>query len=157
MDIEHLIDRLEELFNDSPALPFTNNVIVNEDRMLDLIDQMRVHIPEEVKQARQVLTQKDRILAQAQEKANRIIAAAREEAARLVDKEAIVAAARKQADSIRAQAEQEAQATREDADAYVLETLNYLEGELKRFIKQVQDGKFYLQQQKEAPSEPPRE
>ena len=49
MDILHLIDRLEELFNESRALPFTHTVMVDEDRMLDIIDQMRISIPEEIK------------------------------------------------------------------------------------------------------------
>ena len=65
-------NRLEELFNESRPIPLTHNVVVDEDRMLDLIDQMRVTIPEEVKRAQQILTQRDRILAQAQEEANRI-------------------------------------------------------------------------------------
>ena len=63
MDILHLVDRLEELFNESRPIPLTHNVIVDEDRMLDLIDQMRVAIPEEVKKAQQVLSQRDRIMA----------------------------------------------------------------------------------------------
>jgi hypothetical protein len=52
MDILQLIDRLEELFNAAKAVPFTHNVIVDEDRMLELIDQMRIAIPEEVKKGR---------------------------------------------------------------------------------------------------------
>ncbi len=46
MDILQLIDRLEELFNESKAIPLTRNVMVDEDRMLDIIDQMRIAIPE---------------------------------------------------------------------------------------------------------------
>ena len=60
MDILHLVDRLEELFNDSRPIPLTHNVIINEDRILDIIDQMRVTIPDEMKKAQQVLTQRDR-------------------------------------------------------------------------------------------------
>src|SRR5436189_1239570 len=55
MDILQLIDRLEELFNESKAIPLTRNVMVDEDRMLDIIDQMRIAIPEEVKKAQQLL------------------------------------------------------------------------------------------------------
>ena len=62
MDILQLIDRLEELFNESKNVPFTKNVMVDEDRMLDIIDQMRIAIPEEVKKAQQLLGQRDRIL-----------------------------------------------------------------------------------------------
>jgi hypothetical protein len=67
MDILHLVDRLEEILNQSRPFPFTHNVIVDEEKILDLIDQMRVAIPEEVKKSQQVLAQRDRILAQAQE------------------------------------------------------------------------------------------
>ena len=56
MDILQLIDRLEELFNDGKPIPFTHNVAVDEDRMLDIIDQMRIAIPEEVKKAQQLLS-----------------------------------------------------------------------------------------------------
>ena len=55
MDILQLIDRLEELFNESKNIPLTRNVMVDEDRMLDIIDQMRIAIPEEVKKAQQLL------------------------------------------------------------------------------------------------------
>ena len=58
MDILQLIDRLEELFNESKNVPFTKNVMVDEDRMLDIIDQMRIAIPEEVKKAQQLLGQR---------------------------------------------------------------------------------------------------
>ena len=73
MDILHLVDRLEELFNQSRSIPLTRQVVVDEDRMLDLVDQMRVSIPDEVKKAQLILSQKDRILAQAHEEANRTI------------------------------------------------------------------------------------
>ena len=80
MDILQLIDRLEELFNEARAVPFTHNVVVDEDRMLEVIDQMRIVIPDEVKKAQQVLSQRDRFLAQAQEEADRTIALARDKA-----------------------------------------------------------------------------
>jgi hypothetical protein len=100
MDILHLIDRLEELFNESRPIPFTHNVVVDEDRMLDLIDQMRVAIPEEVKKAQQLLAQRDRILAQAQEEANRTLSLAREKSDVLVERDAIVQAAQVRAEEI---------------------------------------------------------
>ncbi|MEN4100574.1 MAG: hypothetical protein ROW52_11675, partial [Anaerolineaceae bacterium] len=90
MDILHLVDRLEELFNESRSIPFTHSVIVDEDRMLDIIDQMRVSIPEEIKKAQQLLAQRDRMLAQAQEEANRTLALAREKGELMVERDAIV-------------------------------------------------------------------
>ncbi|MEJ2601450.1 MAG: hypothetical protein P8Z00_24205 [Anaerolineales bacterium] len=145
MDILHLVDRLEELLNQSRPFPFTHNVIVDEDRMLDLIDQMRVAIPEEVKKAQQLLAQRDRLLAQAQEEANRTIAIAREKSEQLVERDSIVQAARSQAEQIIAQTHVEGDRTRQEADEYVLESLTRLEMEMERLLTQVRNGIRTLQ------------
>jgi hypothetical protein len=140
MDILHLVDRLEELLNQSRPLWFTHNVIVDEDRMLDIIDQMRVAIPEEVKKAQQLLAQSDRIIAQAQEEANRTIAIAREKSDQLVERDAIVQAAQARANQILEDARIEKGKMRQDADNYVLETLTQLEMEMDRALNQVRNG-----------------
>lgn len=145
MDIQHLIDRLEELFNESRGIPLTHSVVIDEDRFLDIIDQMRVSIPDEVKKSQQVLVQRDRVLAQAQEEANRTIALARDKGEQLVSKDAIVEQARKQADEIIAQAQREAEATRREADEYVVESLTRLEVEMDRNLSQVRNGIKALQ------------
>ena len=145
MDILHLIDRLEELFNESRAIPFTHNVIVDEDRMLDLIDQMRVAIPDEVKKAQQVTAQRDRILAQAQEEANRTLALAREKGDQMVERDSIVQSAQARAEQAVAQIRADADRTRQDADKYVVDALTGLELELERILNQVRNGIRALQ------------
>lgn len=156
MDILHLVDRLEELLNQSRPLPLTHNVIVDEDRMLDLIDQMRVAIPEEVKKAQQLLAQRDRLLAQAQEEANRTLAIAREKSEQLVERDAIVQAAQGRADQIIAQARLEGERIRREADEYVIESLTRLEMELDRSLNQVRNGIRALrnENEKEQQTEP---
>jgi len=149
MDILHLVDRLEELLNQSRPLWFTHNVIVDEDRMLDLIDQMRVAIPEEVKKAQQLTAQRDRLLAQAQEEANRTIAIAREKGEQLVERDAIVQAAQSRSEQIVAQARIEAEKVRREADEYVLETLTRLEMEMERTLTQVRNGIRAVQSEKQ--------
>jgi hypothetical protein len=140
MDILHLVDRLEELFNESRLIPLTHNVIVDEDRMLEIIDQMRISIPEEVKKAQQVLAQRDRVLAQSQEEANRTIALAKKKGEELVSRDAIVEAAQARAEQIIDQARADAEAVRRDADDYIIETLGSLEAELTRLINQARNG-----------------
>jgi F0F1-type ATP synthase membrane subunit b/b' len=153
MDILHLIDRLEELLNESRPFPFTHNVLVDEDRMLDLIDQMRVAIPEEVKKAQQVLAQRDRMLAQAQEEANRTLAIAREKSEQLVERDAIVQAAQTRADQLIVQARGDIETIRHDADNYVMESLTRLEVELDRILTQVRNGIRTLQDEKQPPEQ----
>lgn len=140
MDILHLVDRLEELLNESRPVWFTHSVLVDEDRMLDLIDQMRVSIPDEIKKAQQILAQKDRILAQAQEEANRTIQLAREKGEQMVQNDAIVTQAQQEAQHIRLEAEATAEQTRREADEYVLQTLTNMEMEMDRLLTQVRNG-----------------
>ncbi len=140
MDILQLIDRLEELFNDAKAVPFTHNVIVDEDKMLELIDQMRIAIPEEVKKAQQVVAQRDRVMAQAQEEANRTLQIARDKADQLVQKDMIVQEAQRRAEQIVNQARGEAEATRVDADNYVIDTLMQLQDQIAKLSGQVSNG-----------------
>ena len=158
MDILHLIDRLEELFNDSKAVPLTHSVMVDEDKMLDIIDQMRISIPEEVKKAQQLLAQKDRVLAQAQEEANRTVEIARQKADDLVHRDMIVQEAQRRAEQIVAQARIDAEATRRDADDYVLAALNHLQDELDKLSNQVRNGIRTVEedQSRRAPVSPPQ-
>ena len=140
MDILQLIDRLEELFNEAKALPFTHNVVVDEDRMLELIDQMRIAVPEEVKKAQQVMAQRDRVMAQAQEEANRTLQLSRDKADQLVQKDMIMQEAQRRADQIVGQARAEAESTRVDADNYVVDTLMQLQDQISKLGGQVSNG-----------------
>jgi cell division septum initiation protein DivIVA len=140
MDILHLVDRLEELFNESRPIPLTHNVVVDEDRMLEIIDQMRISIPDEVKKAQQVLAQRDRVLAQAQEEANRTIALAKKNADDVVARDAIVEASQARAEQILAQARADAELIRREADDYIVESLGAIEAELLRLVNQTRNG-----------------
>ena len=147
MDILHLVDRLEELINQSRSIPFTHNVILDEDRMLDIIDQMRVAIPDEVKKSQQVLATKDRVLAQAKEEADRTVNLAKEKSDKLTDRDNIVQDAKKKATEIEAEAVKRAKRTRTEADEYVAETLTNLEIALERVLNQVRNGIFILKEE----------
>jgi cell division septum initiation protein DivIVA len=140
MDILHLVDRLEELFNESRPIPLTHSVVVDEDRMLEIIDQMRISIPDEVKKAAQIIAQRDRVLAQAQEEANRTIKLAKDKGEDIIARDAIVEAAQARAEQIIAQARAEAENIRMDGDDYIIDTLGSLEAELTRLLNQARNG-----------------
>lgn len=153
MDILHLVDRLEELFNESRPIWLTHSVIVDEDRMLDLIDQMRVAIPEEIKKAQQIITQRDRVLAQAKEEANRTISLAREKAEKRLEDNEIIQSAKVRAEEIIDQAHKEAGATQREADKYILDSLTTLEVTMDRLLGQVRNGINTLQREVYASSQ----
>ncbi len=155
MDILQLVDRLEELFNQSRPIWLTHSVIVDEDKFLDIIDQMRIAIPEEVKKAQQLYAQKDRVLAQAQEEANRTLELARQKAAELVEKEALVVDAQRRAAQIIDQSKAEADDIKLGADQYSHDTLASLVAELERVLNQARNGLMVLEQ-KRPPAKPAR-
>jgi hypothetical protein len=155
MDIQHLVDRLEQTLAESRRVPLTANLIVDEDRVFNIIDQMRVSIPEEVKRANRVEAEKDRILAQAQEEAERIRELAKQEAAELVKRDTIMVAAQQRAETILERARREAEAMRHDSDAYVLDVLSKLEEDLLRSLSVVRNGMRKLQAEHPAVAQPP--
>jgi len=146
MDILHLIDRLEELFNDGSALPFMKKVAMDEEKLLDLIDQLRLSIPDEIKKAQSVLNQKERILAQSQEEANRTVTLAQEQAAKLVEKDVIVQEARRVADELIRKANEETKLIKIEADQYAIDSLDHLEIELSKILAQVRNGIITLKE-----------
>jgi multidrug efflux pump subunit AcrA (membrane-fusion protein) len=140
MDIQHLVDRLEDLIDEGRHMPFSKFTMVDEERALEIIDQMRISIPEEIEKAAKVLAQRDRILAQANEEAARVIQAAREQGVQLLDREATVQAAQSRAANIVEQARLEAENITKEADQYVLQTLARLEQQLGRALNVVRNG-----------------
>lgn len=140
MDIQHLVDRLEQVLNDSSRVPLSAFLMVNEDRIYGIIDQMRVAVPEEIKRANRIEAEKERILAQANEEAERIRELAKQEAEELVDRDTITMSSQQRADNILERARRDADALRSDADVYVVEVLMKLEEDLLRSLSVVRNG-----------------
>ena len=155
MDILHLVDRLEELFNESRPIPLTHSVVVDEDRVLEIIDQMRISIPDEVKKSQQVLAQRDRVMAQAQEEANRTLTLAKRRGEESLSRDSVVEAAHERAEQILDQARADVESMRSEADEYAVETLAALEDELTRLLNQTRNGIAKMSAERERIMEPP--
>ena len=119
IDILYLVGRLENLITHSQRVPLVNQIMVKEADILDIIDQMRTSIPDEFNQARAIIHDKERILAQAQAEANKLVARAQEKAEEAVHREGLVRLADEKAEQIKV-----------EADAYVAETLRALRDHL---------------------------
>lgn len=145
MDILHLIDRLEALLNEGRHLPLTRGVVVDEQRVWDIVDQMRIAVPEEVKKAKRVNQERDRIVAQAHEEASRIIELAREEALGLVADHELARSAETRAATIVERARHDAEAIKVDADDYVMQVLSELDINLTKTLSVVRNGLAKLQ------------
>ena len=153
MDIQHLVDRLEDLIDEGRHVPMSRLTLIDEERALELIDQMRISIPEQIEKATRVVNQRDRLMSQANEEANRIIAMAREKNEELISRDFIVDKAQQRAQLITSQAKLEAEKIRDDADAYVMEVLKDLESQLLRTLTIVRNGLAKLVQDREIRSQ----
>lgn len=130
MDILYLVDRLENLIATSRRMPLVNQIIVKESDILNIVDQLRTTIPDEIKQARRIIQDKERILAQAQADANALLARAREESEQAVNREGLLKAAEARSQELVRRAEEEAEQLKNEADGYVVETLRALRDHL---------------------------
>jgi len=145
IDILYLVDRLESLLNDGWHLPLTSRTLVDERDFLDLIDQMRIAVPEEIKKAKRISQEHDQIIAQAKADAERIIMEAQEQAAFLLQDSELLKQAEQRAKGIIGEAQEQALQVRRGADEYSLEVLQRLESQLASQMTTVHRGIEALQ------------
>ncbi|MGH2457932.1 MAG: hypothetical protein ACRDIY_03595 [Chloroflexota bacterium] len=125
-------------------LPLSSRTIVDEQEFLDIIDQLRVTVPAEIKEARKMSQEKDRVILQAEDEADKIINAARERATLMLQENELTHLAEEQARQVMDRAEREAENIRHGADVYALEVLNGIENELTRLLATVRKGRATL-------------
>lgn len=131
VDILYLVDRLEELVGVGKRVPFSGRVMVEEEQFLALVDQLRIAVPNEIKQAQRVIREREHIIAEAQEEASRILDAARKRAEYFVSQEGILNEARQQAEAILAQAEEKRKRALGEIDVYAIDQFNRVEDALR--------------------------
>jgi hypothetical protein len=150
IDIILLVERLESLVANGKKLPLTNNVVVDQATALDLVDQLRVAVPEEVRQAKRITQESDRILEKAQEEADRIIARAQEQAAFLIEDRELTRAAEERSRAIIDDGHAQADEIRRGADEYAASVLIRLEGEVVRILQTIKHGITLLDERQPA-------
>lgn len=153
------MDKIEELATSGRRLPFTNQVLIAEDVLLDLVDQLRAALPQDLRDAQRILQDAERVIAQARQEAHQIVQAALEEANDRVSQHRIVQQAEERAERLLADAQRQAEAQlaaaaaeagtrRQEADQYALEVLRRLEAQLTTMLDSVQKGIEALQSER---------
>ena len=145
MDILHFVDRLENIVRESRTLPLSRKLLLDEEKLIDIIDQMRVSVPDVVKQAQKVTAERDRQLAQAQEEAERIKQLAKAESQMILEKDQITKDAHAGAKAIVDDAHRQSAKIYADADKYVIDKFSLMERHLLSIVKQVRNGIQVLQ------------
>lgn len=135
----------------SKTVPVSGNIILDKKKAMELVDQMRLSIPQEVKAAEEVLAQKDQIVNHAMLEARRAKSESEREYRQRMDQNDLVLSAEARAQEtlrdaeqratrLLAQSEAESSSRRSDADAYALRSLRTLEQEINSIAGSVRKG-----------------
>ena len=140
MDVLVLIDKLDDLIHNAKRtmMPGSDQVRLDREEIYDILDQMRATIPEEIKQARWIVKERQEMLAEAKREAERILKEARDEQMRLISEEEVVKQAERQAEEIVEEARAREREIRLGAEDYADDILNTLEVNLQKFTAAVQ-------------------
>src|SRR6185503_11439105 len=135
-----LLERLESLVATGTGVPATRKVLVDKDAVLELIDQLRVAVPEEIHAAKRINAEGERIIEKANEEAGRIAARAQEQATYLIGERGLTEAAQAEGRRIVADAAEAADGVRYGADAYAAQILESLETEVRKALAGIEKG-----------------
>lgn len=135
---------IEELVIKSLKVPFSSRAILDEERLLDLLEELRSTLPKEIAEAQAILTQRDELLKEAQKRAEAMLYDAREAATRMLDESEVMMAAQAEADRVRAEIARDMQAQQAGADRYADEVLCELEAKIARALSTIQNGRSQL-------------
>jgi cell division septum initiation protein DivIVA len=140
MNIHEAIDRLEYLIAHSRQIPLTRTVVIDQEEALACIDDLRLSLPDEIKQARWTLQEQQRLLSEAQAEAARTVSKASERAQTMIGQHDLVKRAEKQAEALLRDASAKAEETRRAADRYAGDVMQSLESQLLRTMTTVKKG-----------------
>jgi cell division septum initiation protein DivIVA len=140
-----LIDQLEALVEKAPEVPLVGKVLVDADELLDLLDIIRAAIPEEIKRAEAVSSEREKMMAEGQEQVERMIAKAEEYAAKLVSNSEIYRQAEEESKLLLEESRKRALEMQAGAEEYALEKLSQLHEVLTKALAEIERGQEALQ------------
>lgn len=139
-----LLDKIEQLVLNSPKVPLTAKVMVDEDKLFELLDKLREYLPAELDQAQQIISRRNMLLEEAQRRAEQMIEAAKRKSEMYVDESEIVRQAYQRIEEIKRSVEQETKSQRFEADKYSEQILAELEDKVGRALSTVLNGRQAL-------------
>ena len=138
MEILSILETFEDLVEKSPNIPFIGKCMLDKEEVLEIIKELRLKLPDDIKQAKWVKEERQKILLEAQKEANNIIKEAENKIASLVDEHEITRKAYDQANEIVSTAQKNAREIRMGTREYADSILNKVEEILKDTIEVVQ-------------------
>ena len=147
MNIDELLDLMEETMEEASGLPFSGSKrMVDIDKMRDIIDEVRLNVPTEIRQAKAIVNDRADIIASAKREAEAIVKKAEDRARVLVGEEQIVRAAQQRAAEILSSAQSQSREMRTTVTDYCENMLRITEEQLARNAAEVKTVRANLRQ-----------
>ena len=138
MNIEDILNEIDELIDNSSTVPFVQHRrIIDGDRLRELVNDVRLNINQELKEAKEIEKESQRILSNAKASAEDIVRRAEDKAEQLVSHEAIVVEARKQAIDMITKAQNSSKAIQQNAALAIAKMLNDTETHYTKNIQSI--------------------
>jgi hypothetical protein len=147
MDIAARMQQLEELIMEAKSMPLSTSVLINREEALELIQEMRASLPEEIKQARWVVKDREQLLTKARKDAEGVIQQALEEQHRMATQEEVVKTSIREAERILDEARGDARQMRHEAEDYMDQKLAAFEATLTKSLEQIAEIREAQEQQ----------
>ena len=144
MDIMEIIDMMEETIDKASTVPLTGKVMLDKEELLDYIQEIRLLYPDELKEAKWVKEERQRILSEAESRAEAIRKSAEETQMQLIDEHEITKCAYDKANDLVNSATAKAMEIKTDTDQYVDDILNDVEHRLDLLIRKVREDRNYF-------------
>jgi len=144
MDVLRLIDEIEDILENASTLPFSNKVVIDADELCEIIREIRIKLPDEIKQANWIKEERQRILAEAQKDADTIINEAESKLEELIDENEITRRAKEAAEEIITKAQNNAKEIRLGALEYADNILYETQQNLKKLIETLNQNRQEL-------------
>jgi len=141
MNTLEIIDQIEELLDGCRRIPFSANIVLNGDEIYDLIEELRNVMPEELKQSRWIVKERENMIEEAQKQAGKIIMDAEGRAEMLIGETEIVKSATRKSEEIMSSIEVRARTIRLEAEDYADEKLANLEAVLHKLLNSIEKGR----------------
>lgn len=137
-DLAARLATLEEIVREAKSMPLSSSALLNRDEVLEMLQVMQEELPEEIKQARWVVKDREDLLGKARAEAERIVADARDDQLKMARREEVVERARAEAESMLDEAEERSRQIRKEAEDYVDAKLAQFEIALRKILEDSQ-------------------
>ncbi|MCR6546298.1 hypothetical protein [Dehalobacterium formicoaceticum] len=152
MDVVKLLDEMENIIDSGSRIPLVGKVIIDAETLLECMDRIRTSLPEEIKQAKYVNLEKEKMMQEAQSRASRVLEEAESQAKKILSEDQIMRQVQTEAEELLQQARKTSAEIKQGAKVYANDVLHQLELNIEKALYTVKKGREELQGQQPRPN-----